>query len=477
LDQSSSESDKVVCIAEVLTSQININAASKSTNNRIILATAIVYITDINGTPQPCRAVIDSGAEISLITATCAKRLQLPFESLPCPISGIGMINSKASSVINAKLSSRINNYYFTNLQFHVLNSITNKMPHQYFDVSALEIPESIKTQLADPDFNIPGQIDILLGAEVSYSIFNGQKNPLSDCAILHHTSLGWVLAGKAFLSSVHTNNEIPARHPSINSALDLLSTKPTLQAPLMAPLPRARVTMERPFVRTGVDFCCPIQIRSGIRKVQSIKSYIAVFVCFVTRAIHLELVSDLTTSAFMAALFRFMSRRGQCAHMYSDNGTNFVGADKELTSYFKIISGKRSIQESVTDYGIQWHFIPPAAPHFGGLWEAAVKSTKAHLIKMSGSALLNFEEMATLLCRIEAVLNSRPLTPASNCPSDYTALTPAHFLVGGNLLLPPEPDCPEVPRNKLQRWKLVCGMAQGFWRRWSKEYLPQLVN
>ncbi|KAL4104222.1 hypothetical protein QTP88_019531 [Uroleucon formosanum] len=132
--------------------------------------------------------------------------------------------------------------------------------------------------------------------------------------------------------------------------------------------------------------------------------------------------------------------------YIYSDNGTNFAGAEKELRSYFKVLSGKRSIQEMVSDHGIQWHFIPPAAPHFGGLWKAAVKSAKTHLKKMSGSALLNFEEMTTLLCRIEAVLNNRLLTPTSNCPSDYTALTPAHFLVGGNLLLPSETDCPEVP-------------------------------
>ncbi|KAL4123160.1 hypothetical protein QTP88_015383 [Uroleucon formosanum] len=227
-----------------------------------------------------------------------------------------------------------------------------------------------------------------------------------------------------------------------VHNCLTWYKAKPTLQTPLMALLPRARVTMERPFARTGIDFCGPINIRSGIRRVQSIKSYIAVFVCFVTRAMHLELVSDLTTNAFMAALFRFMARRGQCSHIYSDNGTNFAGTEKELRSYFKVLSGKRSIQEMVSDYGIQWHFIPPAAPHFGRL--------------------------------IEAVLNNRPLTPTSNCPSDYTALTPAHFLVGGNLLLPPEPDCPEVPRNKLQRWKLVCGMAQGFWRRWIAKYLPQ---
>jgi len=102
---------------------------------------------------------------------------------------------------------------------------------------------------------------------------------------------------------------------------------------------------MKLPFAKILVDFCGPIHIRSGICKVQSIKSYIAVFVCFVTRAIHLELVSNLTTSTFMAALFRFISIRAQYAHIYSYNGTNFVGAEKELTSYFKIVPRKRSIQ------------------------------------------------------------------------------------------------------------------------------------
>ena len=100
----------------------------------------------------------------------------------------------------------------------------------------------------------------------------------------------------------------------------------------------------------------------------------------------------------------------------------------KELISYFKTVSGKCLIQEMITDHGIQWHFIPSAASHFGELWEAAVKSAKTYLIKMSGSALLNFEEMTTLLSKIEDVFNNRPLTPTSNYPSDYTALTPTHY-------------------------------------------------
>lgn len=226
---------------------------------------------------------------------------------------------------------------------------------------------------------------------------------------LAHIQSTFWPIRGRIIAKTV------------VHSCVICFKTKPTLQTPLMAPPPRARVTMECPFAPTGVDFCGLIHIRSGIRKVQSIKSYIAVFVCFVTRAIHLELVSDLTTNAMTADIFRFVARRGQCSRIYSDNDTNFVGSQNELISYFKIVSGQRSIQKRVSDNGIQWYFIPPAAPHFGGLWEAAVKSDKTHLIKMTNSALLSFEEIATLLCRIEAVLNNRPLTPTFNCPSDYT--------------------------------------------------------
>jgi len=251
--------------------------------------------------------------------------------------------------------------------------------------------------------------------------------------------------------------------------------SNPKFQVPVMAPLPRARVNIERPFAKTGVDFCGPISVKSGIRRVKAIKAYIAVFVCLTTRAVHLELVSNLTTEAFLASLDRFMARRGQCGHFYSDNGTNFIGAYKILQTYFKNEPGKPSVLDATANKGIEWHFNPPSSPHFGGLWEAAVKSAKRHLIKITNSALLNFEETATLLCRIESILNSRPLTPLSTDPSDFNALTPAHFLVGGSLMLPPEPEPPGTPKNLLKRWSLVKGMSQSFWRRWSTEYLPQL--
>lgn len=109
------------------------------------------------------------------------------------------------------------------------------------------------------------------------------------------------------------------------------IRAKPRFLLPLMAPLPRDRVQSSRPFTITGVDFAGPIMIRSGIRRVSAAKAWIAVFVCFSTRAIDLEAVEDLTSAAFITCLRRFMSRHGKCKRIYSDNGTNFIGAQKEL--------------------------------------------------------------------------------------------------------------------------------------------------
>jgi len=208
---------------------------------------------------------------------------------------------------------------------------------------------------------------------------------------------------------------------------------RPQSFQPSMGELPRLRVTPSRPFTATGVDFAGPIQIYSGPRNRTVTKAYIAVFVCFSTRAIHLEAVSNLSAQAFLAALRRFFARRGQSAHIHSDNGTNFHGARAELRRYYtEHCQNNKTIIESLATDGTEWHFNPPSAPHMGGLWEAAVKSTKHHLLRITGSAKLNFEELTTMLCQIEACLNSRPLTAQSSDPESFAVLTPAHFLVGG---------------------------------------------
>lgn len=245
----------------------------------------------------------------------------------------------------------------------------------------------------------------------------------------------------------------------------------------LMGNLPMSRVTESYPFFNTGVDYAGPVHIRcSKGRGIKTYKGYIAVFVCMATKAVHLEAVSDLTTEAFMAALKRFFARRGTSAHIYSDNGTNFVGANKKLDADFKAaVKNNVSVIPILAAQKIQWHFIPPAAPQFGGIWEAGVKSMKYHLKRIIGETKLTFEEMSTLLAQIEAVLNSRPLLDVSNENIDAVdVLTPGHFLIGRPVI-----DCPEHVEesriSSLNRWKLIQKLRKDFWNRWKNEYLMTL--
>lgn len=247
----------------------------------------------------------------------------------------------------------------------------------------------------------------------------------------------------------------------------------------LMGSLPAARVRRtSRPFLHTGVDYCGPFDLRaSKYRGIKSYKGYVAVFVCLTVKAIHLECVDGLTTDAFLAAFRRFVSRRGLPSDVYSDNGTNFVGAANELNRQFEYTKYEMECQtaQNLVEDNIQWHFIPPASPHFGGLGEAGVKATKHHLRRVIGETKLTYEEMSTLLCQIEACLNSRPICANSNDPDDFTALTPGHFLVNTSVLAIPEPSLIDINPNRLNRWQNIQQMRQFFWKRWRSDYLSLL--
>ncbi|CAB0038991.1 unnamed protein product [Trichogramma brassicae] len=243
-----------------------------------------------------------------------------------------------------------------------------------------------------------------------------------------------------------------------------------------MGPLPAVRVTPGRPFQATGLDYAGPLPVLfSKARKAPSTKGYIAIFICLVVRAVHVEVVSDLTTDAFLAAFSRFCARRGKPAVLYSDNATTFKGASRELRQLFARGSTlRRRDSNRMLEKGTDWKFIPPRAPHFGGLWEAAVRSFKHHLRRVIGDARLTFEELSTVAARIEACLNSRPLCPHSSRPDDFEALTPAHFLVGSSLLDYPEP-YDERTLSFTSRWRLLRGMRDLFWSRWRREVLTQM--
>lgn len=181
--------------------------------------------------------------------------------------------------------------------------------------------------------------------------------------------------------------------------------------------------------------------------------------------------MSNLSTEAFLAAFRRFTGRRGMCHDLWSDNGTTFVGADNVLKKIFKLVQNSELTGQMGA---VNWHFITPAAPHQGVLWEAAVKSM-SHLRRVMGPRQFTFEALNTLLIEVEAVLNSRPLYAMSDDPGDLTVLTPAHFLIGEPIVRPLGRDVSEVPDNRLKLWAQMQKMSEVFWKSWQHDYLNTL--
>ena len=192
-----------------------------------------------------------------------------------------------------------------------------------------------------------------------------------------------------------------------------------------------------------------------------------------------MEVVSSLTSEAFVAALRRFVARRGHPSLIWSDNGTNFVGTNCELREMHQFLL-RGDVQHTIINFcssiGIEWKFIPERSPHFGGLWEAAVKSTKKHLRRIVGDVKLTFEELATVLTQVEACLNSRPLAPLNTPDVDgVEVLTPGHFLIGRPLCALPDTASSFSSVTLLKRWDLCQNLVRHFWMRWCSDYLTSL--
>ena len=245
----------------------------------------------------------------------------------------------------------------------------------------------------------------------------------------------------------------------------------------MMGPLPAVRLQQTRPFLNTGVDYAGPFFMRfSPGRGSKTIKGYVSLFVCMSVRAVHIEVVSDLTTEAFLAAFYRFAARRGLPATMYSDNGTNFVGAEAELQKLFSKTSAMcHEVAAEIAKDNVEWHFSPPKGANFGGLWEANIKSFKRHFRKVIGDSRLTYEEFSTVAAKIEAVMNSRPLCALGSDVNDAPALTPGHFLIGASMTAPPEPFQDIDEKSTTTKWHRLTVMRNHFWHRWHKEVMAQL--
>lgn len=278
-----------------------------------------------------------------------------------------------------------------------------------------------------------------------------------------------WILSGRQAIRS------------RLRLCIPCFRTRPQNVQPKMASLPKYRVQQIKPFSVSGVDYAGPITVKGFRgRSSKSKAAYICLFVCTATKALHLELSSDLSTETFLLAFTRFAARRGPIKELHSDCGTNFVGAANLLSPLQQLLcstSYQERVREHLSKDQITWHFNPPSSPHFGGLWEAGVKSTKSLISRSIGTHKLTSEELITLLTKIEATLNSRPLCALSNDPKDLEALTPSHFLNLEPSTSLPEPCLENVPLSKMQRWRLISDLHRYFWSRWKNEYLSTLQH
>lgn len=254
-----------------------------------------------------------------------------------------------------------------------------------------------------------------------------------------------------------------------IGKCINCYRTNPQPLQPFMSDLPSCRVNQVKAFSVVGVDFGGPFRIKLGHHRGAKLdKAYLCLFVCFVTKAVHLEVVSTLSTEGFIAALRRFVARRGRCNVIHADCGTNFIGARNQLSSLMHQASSAEKIE---------FKFNSPSAPHFGGVWEIQIKAAKGHLHRVVGDQVLTFEELTTLFVQIESVLNSRPLCPISSDPNDLSVLTPGHFLTLEPLTAVPDQDLTTTNSNRLNRWQLLQAFHQNFWSRWKHEYLNSLTQ
>ncbi|XP_070169554.1 uncharacterized protein [Polyergus mexicanus] len=317
-----------------------------------------------------------------------------------------------------------------------------------------------------------------LCNASIEYSqkypIILPNKHHLTKLIIrdIHYKNLH---AGPQAVLAMMRNNYWPisgrgAIRRVLRSCIACFRSKPITANQLMGNLPAVRVTQQsRAFLYTGVDYAGPFTIKVSRNKTS--KAYLSIFICLSTKAVHFELVSDLSTVSFLNAL-------SSVSRPVLSHGPLRGGANNQLTELKNCLleeTTQKRIHEYLAEQFISWKFIPPYSPHIGGLWEAAVKSAKTHMRKIIGTTPLSFEKLYTVLTLIEACLNSRPITPLSNDPSDLQPLTPGHFLIGDAITAIPEHNLMDLSINCLTRYQLLSQTQQHFWVRWSKEYIAQL--
>ena len=272
----------------------------------------------------------------------------------------------------------------------------------------------------------------IEVGFNVKYPIILDARH-LFVKLLLEHTHVKHYHQGVEYLRSIvqehYTVLKLRSSLRSIKAnCLICQEFQAVTMQPIMSDLPRERLAYQSPpFTNTGVDYFGPFYVT--VRRTTE-KRWAFLFTCLTTRAVHVEIVTFMDTSSCVMGVERFVSRRGSPALIWSENGTNFIGAEKELgesIEKWNVVNIAAELAHKV----IKWRFNPPSAPHQGGIWERLVRSFKHVLYTILGTRRLTDKVLHTTFCLVENALNSRPLTPVSTDPCNLNALTPIHFLLG----------------------------------------------
>jgi Pao retrotransposon peptidase/Family of unknown function (DUF5641) len=250
----------------------------------------------------------------------------------------------------------------------------------------------------------------------------------------------------------------------------------------IMAPLHDRIGIPQRAFAETGLDFAGPFEVIQGRAKKRK-QYFVLVLTCLQIRAVHFEATENQTTDSVVNALTRFASIRGTPDIFVSDNQTSFKSASKELKDFYQFVAdSKEDILNRLDPEGncsIEWEFIPPRAPHFGGAWEIMVKAMKRALQVISKGQPMIEDDFRTFLCKAMDMVNQRPLTKFVSEETDYI-ITPNDFLLGrcqigrvASSLVRPVND---IPYTKLgQRWRQLEALSNSLWHRFLTEILPEL--
>lgn len=287
----------------------------------------------------------------------------------------------------------------------------------------------------------------------------NGIKETLAEVRARY-----WILQGRQVVRQVLSKCVICRRYEG-----------PPQRAPLPPPLPQFRVKDDPAFTYVGVDFAGPLYVKTeGL--VSDKKVWICLYTCCVARAVHLDIVPDLTANAFLRCFRRFTSRRGFPRRVVSDNGKTFKSSAKAIQA----VLTHPDVKQYSGMVGLQWQFNLEKAPWWGGMFERLVKSTKRCLRKAIGRAKLTYDELLTTLTEVEMILNSRPLSYMASDDVEEP-LTPSHLILGRRVINLPtyhEHDdgdfhlSQDVLNRRMQHFHKV---LDHFWRRWQREYLLSL--